>query len=110
MARKNKIPKLPRHLVDTSNAYRCKLCGKIIEGAHLNRHLLVAHKLDCINVKDKFIDTGKKFQSNPNAKRNALMRQYERNKLRQPQKFTCGSNPSEPKPLKIIYTPMGNKR
>lgn len=108
--KKNKIHKLPRHLVDTSNAYRCNLCGKIVAGLHLNRHLLVAHKLDCLSVKDKFTDLGRKFQHNPNAKAEALLRQYERNRLRPAPEFSCGSHPAEPKPIKIIYTPMGNKR
>lgn len=107
---KNKKSKIPKFLIKHSNAFRCLICGRVVEGLYLNRHLLMAHKIETINVKARFTDLGTPFKRNKNAKRIAMMREYERNLSRPKPKYVCGSNPSEPKPLKIIYTPMGNKR
>ncbi len=94
------------------NAYRCKVCGKVVPSIHRSRHLITAHKLDGTAIKNLFIDLGTTFKRNPNAKGIAMLREYQRN-LNRPKnqsQYTCGSNPVEPKPFKLIYTPMGNKR
>lgn len=108
--KKSKIPKLPKHLVNHSNAFRCLICGRVVEGLYLNRHLLVAHKIDATNVKSKFTDLGTTFKRNKNAIGMSAMREYERNLSKPEPEYVCGSNPIEPKPFKVIYTPMGNKR
>ncbi|MDE5877205.1 MAG: hypothetical protein K2H47_06895 [Muribaculaceae bacterium] len=108
--KKSKIPNLPKHLVNHSNAFRCLICGEVVEGLYLNRHLLVAHKIDTTNVKSKFTDLGTPFKRNKNAKWIAIMREYERNHSRPKPEYDCGSNPIKPRPIKLIYTPMGNKR
>ena len=108
--KKSKISELPKHLVNHSNAYRCLICGKVVEGLYLNRHLLVAHKIDTTNVISKFTDLGTLFKRNKRAKSIAWMRKYEHNLAKPKPEYECGSNPSDPKPFKIIFTPMGNKR
>lgn len=108
--KKNKVPHIPKHLVDHTHAFRCLICGKVVEGLYLNRHLLVAHKIETYNVKARFSDLGTTFKSNKNAKTEAILREYQRNLVRPKSENVCGSNPIEPKPFKIIYTPKGNKR
>lgn len=61
-------------------------------------------------MKARFTDFGTTFKRNKNAKGIAMMHEYQRNISTPRPEYVCGSNPSEPKPFKIIYTPMGNKR
>lgn len=92
------------------NAFRCNICGKIVPSIHRSHHLIVAHKLNGTAIKSLFTDTGKVFKKSKNTHGSDMMQRYERN-LRTPEPdMPCGSHPAEPKPIKIIYTPMGNKR
>lgn len=92
------------------NAFRCNICGRVVPSIHRSRHLIVTHKLDGTSIKTYFRDLGTVFKKNKNAFGDMLMREYNRNQLRPKPTFICGSNPVDPKPFKIIYTPMGNKR
>lgn len=92
------------------NAFRCKFCGKVVAPVHRSRHLIVAHKMSGYNIKEYFTDLGTPFKINPLAKAEKIRREYERNLGKPKKEFECGSNPVEPKPFKLIYTPMGNKR
>ena len=92
------------------NAFRCNICGRVVPSIHRSRHLIVAHKLDGTALKNFFTDTGTIFKRNKNAHGASLLHEYQRNLLRPKPAYICGSNPVNPKPFKLIYTPMGNKR
>jgi len=108
MAKKKTKSKLPKIVL--CNAFRCNICGKVVPSIHRSRHLIVAHKLNGASIKNLFTDLGTVFKKNKNAYGEAMMREYQRNQSRQTSGYTCGSFPVEPKPFKLIYTPMGNKR
>lgn len=76
---KNKVPHIPKHLVDHTHTFRCLICGKVVEGLYLNRHLLVALKIVTYNVKARFADLGTTFKRNKKAKTEAMLREYQRN-------------------------------
>lgn len=109
MAKKSKNKNKPPKIV-VCNAFRCNICGKVVPSIHRSRHLIVAHKLDGSAVKSLFTNLGTPFRRNKNAEGAAMLREYKRNMTRPKSESVCGSNPIEPKPFKIIYTPMGNKR
>lgn len=108
MAKKKNKSRPPK--IVPCNAFKCNICGKVVPSIHRSRHLIVAHKLDGTAVKTLFTDLGTVFKKSKNSYGASMMREYQRNQSRPKPEYVCGSNPIEPKPFKIIYTPMGNKR
>ena len=106
--KKNTKCKTPKRFL--CNAFRCNICGRVVPSIHRSRHLIVAHKLVGTSVETLFTDLGTVFKKNDNADGAAMLREYQRNQSRPRPDYICGSNPVKPKPFKLIYTPMGNKR
>lgn len=93
-----------------NNAYRCNICGKIVPPLRRHAHLIIAHKLSGNTIKGLFTDTGRKFVCRKDRVDREIQKEYHRNDGKPKPKWICGQKTGYVENIKILYTPMGNKR
>lgn len=92
------------------NAYKCKICGKIVPPLRRTAYLILAHKLSGNNIKGLFINTGRKFVCGKSRVDRVMQKEYFKNLEKKEKRLICGTKTGYSERVKIIYTPMGNKR
>ncbi len=92
------------------NAYECKISGKIVPPLRRTAHLIIAHKLSGSTTKGLFINTGRKFVCGKSRVDRVMQKEYFKNLEKKEKRLICGTKTGYLERVKIIYTPMGNKR
>lgn len=99
---------------EPSSAYICNKCGRAVTSKDRSRHLMQVHKLSGYNIDIHFRNMGKPYQpwmSNYLFDGDTPIRRERRElNLEGNSTLSCGTRTQNSTYVKIIYTPMGNRR
>lgn len=97
-----------------SMAYACNICGRVVSAKDRGRHLVDDHKLSGLGIDQHFLRLDFPYKCHMNKyaynRRRGIL--YPRTEwyTEMDMEPEYEEEIIEPKPLKIIYTPMGNRR